>query len=89
MAITLLVHNFSNFNDPNIFPWSLIDLEKDLMAIILVMTIKIVKTWELKHHKTQNNVPSYFNDHYYMQMVLSNSNLMIKLDLELVQWPLH
>ena len=68
--------------------WPLMELEKDLMAIILVMAIKTVNAWELKHHKKENNVPLYFNGHYYMQRALSNSNLMIKLALELVSWPL-
>ena len=58
------------------------DMKKDLLAIILVMAIKTA--WELKHHKKENNGPLYFNGHYYMQRVKSNSNLMIKLALELV-----
>ena len=29
------------------------DMEKDLMAIILVMAIRTVNTWELKHHKKE------------------------------------
>ena len=44
-------------------------MEKDLMAIVLVMVIKIVKSWELKHHKKENNGPLNFNGHYYMQRV--------------------
>ena len=39
MAITILVHNFSNFNGMNNVSWKLMDMEKDLMAIIFVMTI--------------------------------------------------
>ena len=63
--------------------WSLMDLEKDMMTIIYVMGIKTVNAWELKHHKKENNGPLNFNGHYYMQRVLNNSNLMIKLSLEL------
>ena len=42
MAITILVHNFSNFNGMNNVSSPLMDMEKDMMVIILVMAIIIL-----------------------------------------------
>ena len=70
MAITILIHNFSYFNVMNICFMAINGHgKKELMAIFLVMAIKTVNAWELKHHKKENNGPLYFNDHYNMQRV--------------------
>ena len=48
------------------------------------MAIKTLNARALKHHRKENNGSLYFNGHYYMQGVYSNSYLMIKLAIELV-----
>ena len=39
------------------------------MEIILVMAIKTINSWALKHHKKENNRPLYFNGQYFMQRI--------------------
>ena len=53
-----------------------------MMAIILVMAIKPVNAWELKHHKKENDGPLYFKAIITCRGY--KRTLIIKLALKLV-----
>ena len=69
MANTILVHNFSNFNDINICFMAINGHGKRLNGHYFGNGPKTVNAWELKHNKKENNWSIYFNGHYYMQRV--------------------